>query len=104
MKSVKDGLQTGILQQVLEMYLTKQCENLGVVAKACKSAVRKGIKFLSDQVQKMKPEETCKVSASLQSGHFTSCMVVLQPWISWTIIYGDESTPTEITVADLMSV
>ncbi|KAA3672489.1 uncharacterized protein DEA37_0011370 [Paragonimus westermani] len=26
----------------------------------CKSAVRKGIKFLSDQVQKMDPEETCK--------------------------------------------
>ncbi|KAA3677128.1 uncharacterized protein DEA37_0002468 [Paragonimus westermani] len=59
-ETVKDGLKTGILQQVLEIYLTKECESLGVFAEVCKSAVRKGIKFLSDQVQKMDPEETCK--------------------------------------------
>ncbi|KAF8567804.1 hypothetical protein P879_03910 [Paragonimus westermani] len=59
-KTIKDGLKSGILQQVLEIYLTKQCESLGIFAEVCKSAISKGIKFLSDQVQKMEPEETCR--------------------------------------------
>ncbi|KAF5396888.1 hypothetical protein PHET_10222, partial [Paragonimus heterotremus] len=43
------------------LYLTKECDNLGMFAKVCKSAVTKGIEFLSEQVQKMDPEDTCKV-------------------------------------------
>ncbi|KAF7255056.1 hypothetical protein EG68_08297 [Paragonimus skrjabini miyazakii] len=43
-KTVKDALESGILQQLLETYLKKECESLGKFAKACKSAVTKGIK------------------------------------------------------------
>ncbi|KAA3669794.1 uncharacterized protein DEA37_0006236, partial [Paragonimus westermani] len=75
-ETLKDALKTGILQEVLEIHLTMECERLGVFAEVCKSAVRSGIKFLSDQVQKMDPEETCKVSASLQSDHLVVPLTV----------------------------
>ncbi|KAF8562954.1 hypothetical protein P879_12045 [Paragonimus westermani] len=59
-KTLQDGLKTGILQQLLETFLTKQCDSLGPFAKVCKKAISKGITFLSDQIQKREPEETCK--------------------------------------------
>ncbi|KAF7255057.1 hypothetical protein EG68_08298 [Paragonimus skrjabini miyazakii] len=42
-KTVKSALETGILQQIIDLYLTKQCESLGMFAEVCKSACRRWI-------------------------------------------------------------
>ncbi|KAF8565369.1 hypothetical protein P879_07775 [Paragonimus westermani] len=58
---MKEGLKTGILQEILQVYLTNACDELGVFSELCKSAVNKSIEYLTEQIEKISPEETCKL-------------------------------------------
>ncbi|KAF8567953.1 hypothetical protein P879_02478 [Paragonimus westermani] len=57
---MEDAVETGIPQQVLEKYLSTQCDKLHWFVTLCKMVAIGSVEYLADQVEKLTPEKTCK--------------------------------------------